>query len=204
MPKARSMKSVLIFLIIAAVVGPSLVACTPIPGQRPPPDGGKPYNGNEPDERPGSVPNNFIGVRVHFYGHDRSDFEKVIPFKFNILAHAFNPELFGGFIEPDTGRIWSFRDPATKVDILVEPDQKNTPYGFTVWFPPGEIIDFKIAYSFAGDYGDVVGCEFQTADGRSIGRTRTTAGIYNVLRDSDEQGFVSNICIYTVNVGDLL
>ena len=86
----------------------------------------------------------------------------------------------------------------------MEPDQKNTPYGFTVWFPPGEIIDFKIAYSFAGDYGDVVGCEFQTADGRSIGRTRTTAGIYNVPRDSDEQGFVSNICIYTVNVGDLL
>jgi hypothetical protein len=198
------MKSMLVFLLIALIVIPSLAACAPsIPGQRPPPNGGQPYNGNEPDPRPQNVPDSFIGVRVYFYGHDRSDFDKVIPFKFNILAHAFNPELLGGFVEPDTGRAWSFRDPATKVDLLVEPDQKATPYGFTVWFPPEEVIDFKIAYSFAGDYGDVVGCEFQTALGTSISRTRTTAGIFNVPRDSDEQGFVQNLCIYTVNVGDL-
>jgi hypothetical protein len=195
-------KSAIIFLVIALIVVPSLVACTPIPGQRPP-SNGKPYNGDEPDARPADIPGNFIGVRVHFYGHDYHDFPKAIVFKFNILANAFNPDLIGGFVEPDSGKQHMFRDPATGANLLVEPDPKTTPYGFTVWFPPGEVIDFQIAYHFTGQYGDTVGCEFQTVFGDPIMRTRTYVAVFNVPRDSDALGSVAGSCTYTVSSTDL-
>lgn len=198
----RHVRTAVLFLVLAVLLVPALVACTPIPGQRPPSDGR--YNGDEPDPRPAGIPAEFVGVRIHFYGHDSADFPKDIEFSWNILAHAFNPELVGGFVEPDTGTQHLFRDPTTKVDLLVEPEPKLTPYGFTVWMPPGEIVDFKIAYRFTGRYGDVVGCEFQTSDARTIGRTRTTAGVFNVRRYSDELGTVDNLCIYTVNPADLI
>lgn len=189
-------KSMFILLLILIVLAPSLMACA-IPEQRHPSD--KPYNGDVPDPRPAGLADDWIGVRVYFYGHDRHDFDKPIVFRFNILAHAWNPELFGGFVEPDTGRAWAFRDPELKTDILVSPSPKTTNYGFTVWFPPTERIDFLITYGFEGEHGDVVGCEFQTAAGTTITATRT----YAAVNAPESVGYANSSCAYVTNAADL-
>jgi len=190
-------------LVVAAVMIGLLAGCSPeIPSQRQPSDE-QPYDGEVPAQRPRDIPESWPGVRIYFYGHDRGDFERWIPFSFNMLAVAANPALFGAFEEPDTGVTHPFRDPVTRTNLLVTPAPKKTPYGFTVWFPPNESISFTIAYGFEGEYGDVVGCEFQTWTGTPIVNTRTHAAVLNPeLRNlTGGMAHASNLCTYTTGRG---
>jgi len=190
-------------LVVAAVMIGLLAGCTPeIPSQRQQP-ADEPYNGEVPAPRPRGILDSWPGVRVSFYGHDVADFDKKITFSFNMLAVAANPDLFGAFEEPDTFVTHPFRDPVTRANLLVTPAPKATPYGFTVWFPPNESISFTIAYGFEGEYGDVVGCEFQTWTGAPIANTRTFAAVLNPeLRElTGGMAHASNLCTYTTGRG---
>lgn len=192
----------LLILLVLLVLTVGMAACTPeIPRQREPAD--EPYDGERPAPRPVGIPEDWLGVRVYFYGHDRDDFRKDITFSFNILAVAANPQLIGGFVEPDTGRHHPFRDPTTGTNLMVTPEPKTTPYGFTVWFPPGESISFTIAYGFEGEWGDTVGCEFQRADGAPIYNTRTYAAVLDpdIRELTGAMRHATNLCFYVTAQG---
>jgi hypothetical protein len=138
------------------------------------------------------------GIQFSFISHDITDTTNSMPIEIILKASALNPDLLGGFEEPDTGVTYPFRDPVTRVDLPVLLT-KHTPYGAPIYFPPGEIINFTITANFHGHYGDVVICLFRDMLGREIGGTRQTGGIYDqVLRNTSTiEGPGTVTCTYS-------
>ncbi|HEY6020533.1 MAG TPA: hypothetical protein VIY48_11790 [Candidatus Paceibacterota bacterium] len=163
-----------IWLAMVAALAMGLGGCT-IPPKNPNPG----PNGDMGDSRPEGVPADWPGVRFHFEGHNNEDFPKVISFRFTLTAVAINPQLIGAFVDPDSGVNYPLRDPATRLPIPVTLD-RATPYGATLWYPPGEQINFTINYQFYGEYGDAVICDWQTPEGINLPLTRSVAKQYDI------------------------